>query len=439
MPVAFHQTSRDDDRQVHEIVIVGIAEGRTAQNKRAVQQRTLPVLRFLHAVQVIGKEFHVIAVDLRQLFHLVRIVAVMAEHVMRIRHADFRIGTVADLAADHERAHSGDIRLHRQHLQIDHQPDVFGEVIGNPGRTFKSARLDRQRRGLRALDPLFDRAGSFQIFFQLVPVAHSQIVGKPGRVFHHEIEDRGLPTQLRQPAFLVERFAVAEQTLEHGARVRGNGKGDSGREPGDSVGIGAGIIDVAASKQARLLDTEFERRQRRRVAKVRGEDLVHGNARADIRAFGLFHMSSGEERGAGPAVSRRTIPHRCCLRVAKAGKDGNAVPVLRKRFESGGQFQTMIGLRGPIGLHDHAVRRVEHLKPLWPAGDISGPRARHHRLQERQSDRGAEAAQYRAAADGLACDHHFGTTPSAIACLSGVLRKVNPSLRTIPLMMVRMR
>jgi len=55
-------------------------------------------------------------VDLGDHRDLFRVVAVMADGMVRVRHADFRIRAIAQLARQLERDHPCDVRLERQDL-----------------------------------------------------------------------------------------------------------------------------------------------------------------------------------------------------------------------------------------------------------------------------------------------------------------------------------
>ena len=75
-----------------------------------------------------------VGVDLGELGHLFRIVAVMAEGMVPVWHAGFRIGARATLAAEHEGADPSEIGLHSQYLQIDHQSGIGGIGFRDAGR-----------------------------------------------------------------------------------------------------------------------------------------------------------------------------------------------------------------------------------------------------------------------------------------------------------------
>ena len=409
-------------------MVVGVAERRPAQHQRPVEQVARAVPRLAHPLQVISELLHVVAVDPLELGDLLRIPAVVAQHVMGIGHADLRIGAVADLAADHEGADARDVGLHRQYLQIDHQPDMLVERGRNTGGPFQRRRL-RIRRGQRgALDALLDIACRFQIFVELVPVGRTQVPRQPARIVQHEIQDARLPPELRRAARGVERVAVAEQSLEHVARVDRDRQRDGRVPPRDAVGIGAAIVDVATAEQAGLVDPQLQRRQWRRLAQRLREHLVHRDAAADVAPLRLADVDAGQEGGAGPAVPRRRVAQRGGTGVAQPGDHRHLLAERRQRLQRRRQHQRARARRAEA-VHHHAVGRIEDLQPLRPRGGLRRGRRRDHRVEQRQRHRRADAAQQCAPA-------HRGTNhPHDV----GAFLSVKASLATMPRTIVWMR
>ncbi len=122
----------------------------------------------------------------------------------------------------------------------------------------------------------------------------------------------GLLAQPREAALLVERIAVAEQPLEHVARIGRNGQRHGRVQPGNAIGISTAVTDVAAAEQAGRIDAKLQRTELRRLADMLGIDLVDRNAAADVRALGLPDMDPGEEgragNGHGPPAGRPSPP-----------------------------------------------------------------------------------------------------------------------------------
>ncbi len=81
-----------------------------------------------------AKAWRVIALDLRQPRLLGLIVAVMRQRVERIRHADMVVGLVAHFGRDHEALDAGQIALVGQRHEVEHQVQVFVEILGRCAR-----------------------------------------------------------------------------------------------------------------------------------------------------------------------------------------------------------------------------------------------------------------------------------------------------------------
>jgi len=73
-----------------------------------------------------------IGIDLRQLFNRVRQIPMMAERMVRIGHADFRINAAAAFSPAQSSKCASD-RAKRGKLQIEHQRQIFVERGRNSG------------------------------------------------------------------------------------------------------------------------------------------------------------------------------------------------------------------------------------------------------------------------------------------------------------------
>ena len=82
---------------------------------------------------------------------------------------------------------------------------------------------------------------------------------------------------------------------------------------------------------------------------------------------------------------------------------------------------------GPVLAITHAVGHVDHAEAIAPARRpcALARERRHHGVEQRQRQRGADAAQHRAARDGLRDDDHD---------LPSRMRKRNGTLATMPIM-----
>ena len=102
-------------------------------------------------------------VDLRQLRQLLGIALVVRDRMMRVGHADLRIGAAAELAAHHERDDARQVALVREHLQVEHQLRVLVEACaGTPGRLIDDGQLSRVLL-LGVLDAPLDVANRLEI------------------------------------------------------------------------------------------------------------------------------------------------------------------------------------------------------------------------------------------------------------------------------------
>src|SRR5947209_7836942 len=68
-----------------------------------------------------------VRIDLGYFRYLHRIVAVMARWMVRVRHADIGISTIALFARKLEGDDARDVRLKRQNLKVEHELGMVGE------------------------------------------------------------------------------------------------------------------------------------------------------------------------------------------------------------------------------------------------------------------------------------------------------------------------
>src|SRR2546425_12891511 len=84
----------NQDRKVLVTVQAGIAHAAAVQIDRVIEERAVTVGSRPHLLEEIRKQRDMEAVDLGNLRDLFRIVAMMARWMVRIGHADLRIGTI---------------------------------------------------------------------------------------------------------------------------------------------------------------------------------------------------------------------------------------------------------------------------------------------------------------------------------------------------------
>ena len=107
-------TAGDQNRQLHVVVQAGVTHAAAVEVDGVVQQRAIPVRRRLQLLQKAGENRNMVGVDLGDFLDFYRIIAVVAGGMMGLRHADFRIGAITQLAGELEGDDPGDIRLQRQ-------------------------------------------------------------------------------------------------------------------------------------------------------------------------------------------------------------------------------------------------------------------------------------------------------------------------------------
>ena len=121
----------------------------------------------------------------------------MRERVVRIGNADLVVGAVARLARELERHDARDVALHRQHLQVEHQP----RVIGVRGRHARGPIEVRHRRVRRLLLGLLN--ASLDLAHRVEILTHPRAILRPERplqprdVVRHRVEQAGSAAQAR--------------------------------------------------------------------------------------------------------------------------------------------------------------------------------------------------------------------------------------------------
>ena len=139
-----------------------------------------------------------------------------------VGHADFRIGAIAELARELEGDDPRDIRLKRQSLQVEHQLGVVAERLRHPHRAVQIGQKIVRGRGFGTLNLALDLPDAVEILVD--PGA----VGGPHRslqtydIVVERIEQAG--PALERRAALGEASALAEEALEHEARMRFGGQ-----------------------------------------------------------------------------------------------------------------------------------------------------------------------------------------------------------------------
>ena len=96
--------------------------------------------------------------------------------------------------------------------------------------------------------------------------------------------------------------AVAEQPLEHGARVVLHRQRRRGAAPRDRVGVRAAVAGIARAGEVASFDGELQRRQLGVLAEFRRGDLIRGHARGNFRPLRPLRDHVRHESGRGARV-----------------------------------------------------------------------------------------------------------------------------------------
>ena len=358
----------------------------------------------------------------------------MRQPVMAFGDADFRIGAEVQLASEHERRDARDVGAVGQPLQLVHQLHVLVEPLRHALGT-----IQRRQLGLGTvldgLDSPFDLADRIDVFRQLGAVGRSEPPLQTGEVLEHRIENALVLARLggapRRGA------AVAEQPLEHDARIVLGRQRRRRRGPRQRVQVGAAVAVLALPGQEIEIDGELERRQRRLLAEHRRGNLIGGDAVADVGAFGALGVHAGEPRArAARVIAARPVVAGFRLIVIEPADDHHPVAKRRQRRQDLRQLESRsLAARRPVvdagGVHRDAVRHVDEAETTGRTGRRVGQRRqrRHHRVEQRQRQRRPHAAEERPARQRHFGDEHLSVLlkpssfrRSASAVLDRVIR-----------------
>ena len=118
--------------------------------------------------------------------------------------------------------------------------------------------------------------------------------------------------------------AVAEQPLEHDARVHLRRQRLRRRRPGDRVRVGAAVAPVAVAEVAGVLDAELQRRQDRVLPVLAGDVLIDRDA--EERADGVPpRPRPGQQHRAARVIAARLVGRRHRLGHVEAADQHDAV------------------------------------------------------------------------------------------------------------------
>ena len=291
------------DRKILVVVQAGISHAAPVQVNRVIQERPVSVRSRLHSLQKLRKQRNVIRIDLRDLRHLYRIVAVMARGMVRVGHADFRVRAIALLARQLECDYPRNVRLKGEDLQVEHQLRVVGECCGNPHRPVQIRRLVLRDRFLAPLDLSLHLPYAIEILIQARAILGAHAPFDLRDVRGERIEQACPVVQRGSPCGRIAAFT--EQAFEDYPRMRLRRKRRRRRRPGEAILIDARVTVVAHAGERVQIHRELERGQLRLAAHLLGRDLVDCRAQIIIRALGVFGGRRAQERRVGGVVRPR--------------------------------------------------------------------------------------------------------------------------------------
>ena len=339
------------------------------------------------------------------------------QRVVRVGNPDLRIGGAALLAADHVGEDAGDVGLPGEDEEVVHQPRMVLERDGNAGRLVQQRQL-AVGLPLGDLDAALDLPDRVEIVAELAAVLAVEPALQAGDLLHHRVEDAALLLRAREPHVGAGAAGVAEEPLEHHARI-GLARHRRGAVVPRDVEVGAAVAGVAGAHPVEgvgTLQRELERRQAHLAAQGLRRELVHRRAEVELGPLRLLGVQAGQERGGGTRVRPEGL--------AGAGEGGAVVEVgqhrqvLAHRLERLQQARQVepggVGRRRPVAVPgDDAVGHVDHAQPLrrLRRGPRERGQRRHHAVQQRQRQRRAHAPQHGAARDGPLRDDHMSPRP----------------------------
>ena len=244
---------------------------------------------------------------------------------------------------------------------------------------------------LGVLDAALDLAHRVEIVAELAAVAGPEARPQPAGVLAHEVEQAPVLPRAHRPHRGVGGVAIAEQPLEHAARVGLVGQRGRGRAPRDGVAVGAAVAGIAAPDHPHVLQPQLERRQRRRAADILGQHLVDGHAVPDVRPLRLLRVDAGQPARARAGVVAGPVPERLAVAVGQSGQHQEPIAKRLERVQRLRERESGAGLgRGPVA-HDHAVGGIDERHP--GDGSERGRERGGHRIEEREGDRRSQASQ----------------------------------------------
>ena len=257
-----------------------------------------------------------------------------------------------------------------------------------------------------------DVAHRVEVLGELEAVAGPEGAAEGVGLAGDEVEDAAVLPQAGEPRLDVGAVGGPEQPFEDGARVVLHRERGGRGAPRDGVDVGATVALVAGSEDLDRVDGELERRELGLLPERARRDLVHRGAGLDVGPLGLLDVHAGQprRRGAGVVADALALARDGDL----VGEAAQHVDVLAHRgegLEDGGELERAGRARRRPRAHLDAVGDVDRAEAADRGGrGVPGRgEGRHHAVEERQRERGAEAAEHGAAGQCLLRDHRHGS------------------------------
>ena len=367
-----------------------------------IEQRSVAVRRRMQLLHQIREQLDVQLIDLDQLLDALFVALMVRNRVMSVRDADLAIGAVAAVAAHHERRHARHVGLPGNHLEIDHELGIVHVVVGHRARPFHVRQLRQHVAVFGNLDAALDVAHRVEVFVELALVARADLALQPRDAAGHVIEDALLIVEPRAPRGRIGAVVIAEQALEHRARID-LGRQRAGFGPPRHRHVRAGVSRVAIAGERLRLEAELHRRQLRVFAERFRRNLIGRDAKLEVRAAGLVRMHAGQERRRRPRVIARPVAKRASVRLREPAEHHDVLPIRLERLHRRAELEVRAdGLGRPhelaralLGAADDAVWRVDVSEPHRRLSRGPRRRRRHggkHRVEHGQGQCRPEAS-----------------------------------------------
>jgi hypothetical protein len=241
--------------------------------------------------------------------------------------------------------------------------------------------------------PLYFPDG-FEMRLHAGPIGRAQLGSKTRSLGGDGVENTGAGGSPRR-----------KQLVEHNPRIHHHRQRRPGRSPGYGLRIDAAIVETAGTAQGEILDAELKRRYGGVLSAALRVQLIDGRPVFDIGTGGLFGVRGGEEDRAGTKMIGASFGRR--VRFGRPGvgaaDDREVVAKRREGFERIREIEiATVLLRAPVMLARAFVGAsggaVHHFNACQAAARRGGGAAQgrlrgHHRIQKRQRQGCAHAAQ----------------------------------------------